>query len=70
MKISTGNMLKGIVVEIKEGTSMGVVVIDIGNGNRVSSVNTLDSIKRLGLKVGSEAYALFKATSVLIAIDD
>jgi len=69
MKISTGNMLKGKVVEIKEGTAMGVVVIDIGGGNVISSVNTMDSIKKLGLKVGADAYAVFKATSVLVAVD-
>jgi len=69
MKISTGNMIKGKVVEIKTGTEMGVIVIDIGGGNKISSVNTVESINQLGLEVGSEAYAMFKATSVLIAVE-
>ena len=69
MKISTGNMLKGKVVEIKKGTEMGIIVIDIGGGNLVNSVNTMESIQQLGIEVGTEAYALFKATSVLVAVD-
>ena len=69
MKISTSNVLKGKVIEIREGTAMGVIVLDIGGGNIISSVNTMDSIRQFGLKVGSDAYAVFKATSVLIAVD-
>ena len=69
MKISASNQLKGKVVEIKDGAVNGVVVIDIGNGNRVTASITMDSIKRLGLKVGSEAYAVIKATSVTVAVD-
>ena len=69
MKISTGNMIKGKVIEVKEGTEMGIIVLDIGGGNKISSVNTMESINSLGIKVGSEAYAMFKATSVLVAVE-
>ena len=69
MKISARNQLKGKVTEIKEGAVNGVVVIDIGGGNAVSAVITMDSIKRLDLKVGSEAYAVIKASSVMVAVD-
>ena len=69
MKISASNQLKGKVTDIKEGAVNGVVTIDIGNGNKITSVITMDSIKKLGIKVGSEAYAVIKATSVMIAVD-
>ena len=69
MKISTGNMIKGKVIEVKEGIEMGIIVLDIGGGNKISSVNTMESISNLGIKVGSEAYAMFKATSVLVAVE-
>ncbi|MCL2856720.1 MAG: TOBE domain-containing protein [Oscillospiraceae bacterium] len=69
MKISASNQLKGKIVEIKDGAVNGVVVIDIGNGNRVTASITMDSIKKLGLKVGAEAYAVIKATSVMVAVD-
>jgi len=69
LKISASNQLKGKVTDIKEGAVNGVVTIDIGNGNKITSVITMDSIKKLGIKVGSEAYAVIKATSVMIAVD-
>ena len=69
MKISARNQLKGKVVEIKEGAVNGVVIIDIGGGNQVSAVITVDSITRLGLKVGSDAYAVIKASSIMVAVD-
>ena len=69
MKLSARNQLKGKVVEIKEGAVNGTVKIDIGGGNVISSVITMASIKELGLAVGKEAYAIIKASSVMIGID-
>ena len=69
MKISASNQLKGKVVEIKDGAVNGMIVIDIGGGNKVTASITMDSINRLGLKVGSDAYAVIKATSVMVAVD-
>jgi len=69
MKISASNQLKGKVVEIKEGAVNCIVIIDIGNGIKVTSSITMDSVKRLGLKVGADAYAVIKATSVMVAVD-
>ena len=70
MKISASNQLKGTVVEIKEGAVNGTVVIDIGGENKISASITMDSIKRLGLNVGLEAYAVIKATSVMVAVSE
>ena len=69
MKLSARNQLKGKVVEIKEGAVNGTVKIDIGGGNVISSVITMASIKELGLDVGKEAYAVVKASSVMIGVD-
>jgi molybdopterin-binding protein len=69
MKISARNQFKGTVVEINEGAVNGIVKIDIG-GNVISSTISMTSIKELGLKVGSEAYAIIKATSVMVGIDE
>jgi molybdopterin-binding protein len=69
MKISARNQLKGKVVEIKEGVVNAVVKIDIGGGNVVSSVITMESVSNLGLKVGADAYAVVKASSVMVAVD-
>lgn len=69
MKLSARNQFKGKVVEIKEGDVNGTVKIDIGGGNVISSVITMTSIKELGLQVGKEAYAVVKASSVMVGVD-
>ena len=70
MKLSARNQLKGKVTSITEGAVNGIVTIDIGGGNSITSTISMDSIKNLNLKVGSDAYAIIKATSVMIGIDD
>jgi len=67
MKISARNQFKGKIVEIKEGAINGIVVLDIGAGNKISATISMDAIKELGLKEGAGAIAVVKATSVLIA---
>ena len=47
----------------------GTVKIDIGGGNVISSVITNASIKELGLAVGKEAYAVIKASNVMVGVD-
>lgn len=69
MKISARNQLKGKITAIKEGAVNGIVSLDIGGGNKVSATISMDAIKELGLRVGGEAYAIVKATSVMIGID-
>lgn len=70
MKISARNQLKGKIIEIKEGAVNGVLVLDIGGGNRITATITMQSIEELGLKVGGEAYAVIKASSVMVGVDD
>ena len=70
MKLSARNQLKGTVVEIQEGAVNGIVKLDIGGGNVISSTISMTSIKELELAVGKEAYAVIKATSVMIGVDD
>lgn len=65
MKISGRNKLKGKVKNIKEGVVTAQVQVDIGAGNTVVGVITMDSLKELDIKVGDEIVALIKATSVM-----
>jgi molybdopterin-binding protein len=69
MKISARNQLKGKITAIKEGAVNGIVTLDIGGGNKVSATISMEAIRELGLLVNSEAYAVIKATSVMIGID-
>lgn len=50
MKISARNNINGKVIDIKEGAVMAKVTVDIGNGNKITSVITTDSVKELNLK--------------------
>ena len=44
--------------------------IDIGGGNVISSTISMNAIKELELEVGKTAYAVIKATSVMVGIDN
>ena len=59
-----------MIIKITEGAVNEIVKIDIAGGNVVSSTISMNSIKELELEVGKEAYAVIKATSVMIGIDD
>ncbi|APT88921.1 hypothetical protein CFRA_06285 [Corynebacterium frankenforstense DSM 45800] len=70
MRISARNQLAGEVVEIEEGAVNAVVKIRLdGTDVVVSSSITMDSVHELGLKVGSRATAVIKASSVMVAVD-
>lgn len=70
MKISARNQFKGTVLSIDEGAVNGIVKLDIGGGHIVTSTISMTSIRELGLKPGCTAYAVVKATSVMMAVDD
>lgn len=69
MKLSTRNQLKGTVRSITEGAINTEVTIILPGGSEIVSVITNGAVKNLDLKVGSTAYALIKASNVMIGID-
>ena len=66
MKMRIRNQFKGKILEIVEGQVVAKIKVDIGGGNNIVSVITLDAEKDLGLKVGDEVTVLVKSTSVMI----
>ena len=70
MKLSARNKLRGKIVAIEEGAVNGIVVIDIGGGNKITSTISMGSIKELNLEVGSEAIAVIKATDVMVGVPE
>jgi molybdopterin-binding protein len=66
MNISARNTLKGTIIDIQKGQIMAKVVIDLGNGQKISSVITSEGVDELDLKVGDQAYAVIKSTEVII----
>ena len=45
------------------------VEIELGDGQKITSIITINSVKRLGLEAGKDTYAMIKASSVMIAVD-
>lgn len=66
MKISARNILKGTVESVTEGAVNGVVAIRVG-GSVVKADITMEAISALELAEGKEAYAIVKASSVMVA---
>ena len=69
MKISARNQLKGKIVSIETGSVNAIVHIDIGGGNVITSTISISAVKELGLEVGKDAYAIIKASSVMIGVE-
>ena len=68
MKISARNRLKGRIVEVRKGATTAHVRLDIG-GTVVTASITNEAVEELGLKVGPDAYAIVKASDVMIGLD-
>ncbi|AGF56826.1 MULTISPECIES: TOBE domain-containing protein [Clostridium] len=66
MKLSARNQFAGKVVEIKEGAVNASVKIEIAKDIVISSTISMEAVKELNLKVGSDATAVIKATSVMV----
>jgi molybdopterin-binding protein len=66
MKLSARNMLKGTVVEVESGAVNCVVKVDIGGGKIISSMITKDACDDMGVKIGSEVFAIIKASNVIL----
>jgi len=64
-EISGRNKLLGLVTAVKYSGLLAQVTIDVG-GQAVTSIITSDACKSLELKRGVAAYALVKATEVMI----
>jgi molybdopterin-binding protein len=69
IKLGARNRLPGRITNIKRGGVMAQVEMQVGD-NQVVAVITVASVDELGLKVGDEAIALIKSTSVMIMTRD
>ena len=69
MKISARNQFKGKVTKVQKGAVNAIVSIEIAGGNVITATVSLAAVEELGLEVGKEAYAVIKATSVMVGID-
>ena len=69
MKLSARNQLPGTVSKVTEGAVNGIVTIDV-NGTPVTATISLNAIHELGLEPGKKAYAVIKATEVMVGLGE
>jgi molybdopterin-binding protein len=69
MRISARNQLKGTILEVTKGATTSHVRVEIDGGQTVTSSITNEAVDDLGLKVGSKAVVVIKASDVMIAVD-
>ena len=69
MKLSARNRLKGKIVDVKKGATTSHVRIDV-SGTIVTASITNEAVDELDLKSGQTAYAIVKASDVMVGVDD
>ena len=69
MQLSARNQLKGVVKTINEGVVNSEVQIELPGGTVITSIITKNAVANLGLKVGGTAYAIIKASHVMVGTD-
>jgi molybdopterin-binding protein len=69
MKISARNILKGKVLKVVHGAVNSEVTLELPGGTQLVSIITNTSVDTLGLAEGKQAYAIIKASSVMIGVD-
>jgi len=69
MKLSARNTVPGTIRKIDMGAVNAQVTIEVAPGIELVSIITVDAVKNLGLAKGKRAYAVIKASSVMLAVD-
>ena len=68
MKLSARNQIKGTIKSVTKGQTTAHVEIDVG-GTLLTASITNEAVDALKLKVGQDAYAVVKASDVMIGVD-
>lgn len=68
MKVSARNQIKGVIKSVTKGATTAHVRIDIG-GVIISASITNEAVDDLKLAAGQSAYAVIKASDVMVAVD-
>ena len=69
MKTSARNQFIGKVVAVRRGAVNDEIELAIAGGERIVATVTRESTESLGLAPGREAFALVKASSVILMVD-
>lgn len=66
MRVGARNRMIGKITEVKKGSLMCQVKLDLTTPAHMQSVMTLDSLDELGVKLGDEVEIVVKAVNVLL----
>lgn len=66
MEMSARNQLKGTIKTIKRGDILAEVVVELPDGQQITSVITTDAVQSLQLQEGNQVVAIVKSTEVMI----
>jgi molybdopterin-binding protein len=69
MKLSARNVLPATVKSITPGAVDSEVIVELAPGLEVVAIITKQSAEKLGLRAGGKAYAIIKASNVMIGVD-
>jgi molybdopterin-binding protein len=69
MKLSARNVFKGKVIEVKKGATTAHVRIQLPGGPIITSAITNEAVEELRLATGDDAYAVIKASDVIVGRD-
>lgn len=70
MKISARNILEGRILEVVRGATTAHVRIEASAGAVLTASITNEAVDQLGLVAGQDAFAVVKASDVMIAVKD
>jgi molybdate transport system regulatory protein len=70
IKTSARNQIVGRVVAVKRGSVNDEIDIEGQGGQKVVAIVTHESTEGLGLQVGTEVFALIKASSIILVTED
>jgi molybdopterin-binding protein len=68
MKLSARNQIKGKIIEVKKGATTAHVRVEIAPGQVITSSITNEAVDELKLKAGDAAFAIIKASDVMIGV--
>jgi len=68
VKLSARNQIKGTIKSVTKGQTTAHVQLEV-NGTVITASITNEAVDALNLKVGQSAYAVIKASDVMVAID-
>jgi molybdopterin-binding protein len=69
MRISARNVIKGRIVEVVKGATTAHVRLDVGGGTVITASITNEAVEELRLATGDPAYAVIKASDVMVGKD-